>query len=95
MEPRTRLKTFSHLYSLKKIPSEYELTTTQLDYYNNKSFEIKTPLQKWFEQYQHNSQLTLPSTQIQMRRDVEIEFMDHIDNSYSIESFKSAKADCT
>src|SRR3989338_835162 len=49
------LKTYSHLAGLKKIPSEYQIVTTDLLYYLNKGFEIDVPIKSWYEKYQTGS----------------------------------------
>lgn len=53
---RITLKTYSHLGDKKRIPSEYELTSSNMLYYYAKGgFEVQTPISAWYTQYQRNS----------------------------------------
>ena len=45
------MKTFSHLSALNRMPTDYELLTTDLDYFRNKGSEIPLPVQKWADPY--------------------------------------------
>ena len=51
------LKTYSHLAGAQRMPSEYELVTTNLLYYTKNGFEVDVPLKKWYQQYQQGSPL--------------------------------------
>jgi toluene monooxygenase system protein E len=53
----SRLKTYSHLSGERRMPSEYELVTTDLLYYVGRGFEVKTPLADWYSRYQSGSAL--------------------------------------
>jgi toluene monooxygenase system protein E len=54
----TGLKTFSHLATARRIPSDYELVTSALLYYPQKGgFEVQTPLADWYARYQRGSPL--------------------------------------
>src|SRR5688500_11513695 len=57
-------KTYSHLESLKRMPTEYEIATSQLHYYIGRGFEVDLPLKEWFRQYQDGSPLTCSSWEI-------------------------------
>lgn len=53
---RATFKVYSHLADKKRIPSEYELTSSKMLYYPAKGgFEVHTPISDWYEQYQNNS----------------------------------------
>jgi hypothetical protein len=54
----SRLRTYSHLDRDRRLPSEYEIVTTNLLYYPSRGFEVKTPLAAWYETYQKGSPLT-------------------------------------
>jgi hypothetical protein len=54
----SRLKTYSHLERERRVPSEYELVTSNLLYYPERGFEVKTPLDDFYERYQRGSLLT-------------------------------------
>src|SRR5689334_20905606 len=56
----SRLKTYSHLGKDRRLPNEYELVTSQLLYYVDRGFEVKTPLDAWYETNQRRSRLTAP-----------------------------------
>lgn len=52
-KPQRRiLKTYSHLADAKRIPSPYEIATTQLLYYPTKGFAVKNPVTDWFQRTQ-------------------------------------------
>lgn len=53
---RATFKVYSHLADKKRIPTEYELTSSNMLYYPSKGgFEVHTPISDWYEQYQKNS----------------------------------------
>lgn len=53
---RKTLKTYSHLADQKRIPSEYELSSSNMLYYLAKGgFEVYTPISDWYTRYQKNS----------------------------------------
>lgn len=52
---RLRLKTYSHLATQGRMPTEYELVTSRLLYYPGRGFEVKTPIVSWYEKYQSGS----------------------------------------
>jgi toluene monooxygenase system protein E len=54
----SRLKTYSHLGKERRLPNEYELVTSRLLYYPERGFEVKTPLDAWYEKHQRGSLLT-------------------------------------
>jgi toluene monooxygenase system protein E len=51
------LKTYSHLASERRLPSEYELTTSRLLYYPERGFAVEVPLGGWYRQHQGGSPL--------------------------------------
>ena len=53
----SRLKTYSHLERDRRLPKEYELVTSRLLYYPSRGFEVSTPLEAWYENYQRGSLL--------------------------------------
>ena len=56
---RATFKVYSHLADAKRIPPEYELTSSKMLYYPAKGgFEVHTPISDWYEQYQKNSLIT-------------------------------------
>jgi toluene monooxygenase system protein E len=54
----TPLKTYSHLAGQKRVPSEYEVVTSQLLYYTKRGFEVTVPVTSWYERYQRGCPLT-------------------------------------
>lgn len=65
MLPRRRapskLKTYSHLSRERRMPTDYELVTSELLYYPGRGFEVTTPLSRWYEEHQKQSALQVPS----------------------------------
>lgn len=61
MLPRQRapskLKTYSHLSRERRMPTDYELVTSELLYYPSRGFEVVTPLSGWYEEHQRQSAL--------------------------------------
>lgn len=54
----SRLRTFSHLARVRRMPSEYELSTSDLLWYPRLgAFEVDLPLGPWYRQYQRESGL--------------------------------------
>src|SRR5262249_9051794 len=72
--PSPALKTYSHLAQGRRIPSEYELATSQLLYYPARGFEVAVPLASWYERYQRRSPLRCASWE---------EFADPRDTTYA------------
>jgi len=56
--PKSRLKTLAHLSGERRMPSEYEIATSQLLYYTRRGFEVNTPLREWYAKHQAGSPLT-------------------------------------
>jgi toluene monooxygenase system protein E len=59
-------KTYWHLLSQKRMPTEYEIVTSKLLLYTGegftgKRFELDVPLQEWYRQYQEGSPFTCTS----------------------------------
>jgi hypothetical protein len=54
----TPLKTYSHLAGQKRVPTEYEVVTSQLLYYVKRGFELAVPVSAWYERHQRGSALT-------------------------------------
>src|SRR5262245_1761214 len=55
-------KTFWHLLSQRRVPTEYEIVTSKLllntrEGFTGRRFELDVPLQQWYEQYQQGSRL--------------------------------------
>jgi toluene monooxygenase system protein E len=53
-------KTYSHLASARRMPTEYEIGTTKLLYYVGRGFEIDAPLGPWYQAHQSGSPLAAP-----------------------------------
>jgi len=51
------LKTYSHLSHQKRVPTRYELVTTNLLYKIGRGLEVDVPLKRWYEQHQAESPL--------------------------------------
>lgn len=51
------LKTFTHLESAKRVPSDYEISSTDLHYYPRRGVEVETPIVQWYKTYQQGSPL--------------------------------------
>jgi toluene monooxygenase system protein E len=57
--PRATLKTYSHLGGERRMPTEYELTTSRLLYYVARGgFEVEVPLADWYARWQRGSKIT-------------------------------------
>jgi len=54
---RPRQKTYAHLASLGRMPSQYELVTTKLDYGASHPFEVELPIAAWYAKYRDESPL--------------------------------------
>jgi toluene monooxygenase system protein E len=50
-------RTYWHLEPLKRIPSDYDIVTSNLLYYVGRGFEVETPLSSWYDRYQAGSLL--------------------------------------
>jgi hypothetical protein len=56
IRPRATLKTYSHLARERRMPTEYELTSSELLYYVAKGgFEVDVPLSDWYARWQRGS----------------------------------------
>lgn len=54
---RTALRTYSHLMRHRRVPSEYDLATSDLLYYVGRGFEVDVPLAPFYERHQTASPL--------------------------------------
>lgn len=52
-----QLRTYSHLTTARKVPDDYDLTTSRLHYYVDRGFAVRTPIGDWYERYQSGSPL--------------------------------------
>jgi toluene monooxygenase system protein E len=50
-------RTYWHLEAAGRVPSAYEVATTQLLYYTQQGFELPTPIAAWYERHQRGSRL--------------------------------------
>jgi hypothetical protein len=50
-------KTFSHLLGKRRLPSAYEVTTSDLLWYVRQGFAVRTPVTRWYERYQSGTPL--------------------------------------
>lgn len=50
-------RTYSHLAGQRRVPSEYELVSTDLLYYTKRGFELNVPVSAWYERYQRGCAL--------------------------------------
>lgn len=50
-------RTYWHLEQLRRKPSDYEITTSELLYYPSRGFALKLPLERWYQVYQRGSAL--------------------------------------
>jgi toluene monooxygenase system protein E len=50
-------KTFSHLLGKQRMPSAYEVTTSDLLYYVEQGFSVRTPVTRWYDRHQAGSPL--------------------------------------
>ncbi len=57
----TGLRTYSHLASARRRPTEYEIVTTDLLYYIGRGFEVEVPLAAWYRKNQRDSRLSCPN----------------------------------
>jgi toluene monooxygenase system protein E len=54
------MKTYWHLEALKRRPTEYEIVSTALHYYQGRGFEVETPVAEWYRRYQKGSAFVVP-----------------------------------
>ena len=54
----TPQKTYWHLLDKRRLPSTYEIVSSNLHYYVGRGFEVQVPLRHWYQQYQQGSPLT-------------------------------------
>jgi hypothetical protein len=54
-----RRRTYWHLESLNRRPTEYEIVTTKLLYYPDRGFEVEVPASEWYARHQTGSPLVL------------------------------------
>jgi toluene monooxygenase system protein E len=55
--PVPPLKTYSHLAANRRVPSEYEIVSTNLLYHPQRGFEVELPARAWYEKYQRGGRL--------------------------------------
>jgi hypothetical protein len=48
-------RTYWHLESSPRVPTEYEIATSRILYYAGRGFEVDLPLSGWYERYQQGS----------------------------------------
>lgn len=58
--PRSQQKTYSHLASQRRLPTEYEIATSRLLYHPERGFEVDVPIAGWYERYQRGAALVVP-----------------------------------
>src|SRR6185295_9514509 len=59
VKTRATLKTYSHLASERRMPSEYEIATSRLLWYVPRGgFEVNVPLAAWYQRWQRESPFT-------------------------------------
>jgi toluene monooxygenase system protein E len=51
------LRTYSHLEGERRVPTEYEIVTTNLLYYPSRGFEVEVPVRAWYDRYQRGGGL--------------------------------------
>lgn len=51
------VRTYWHLASARKKPSDYEIASSRLLYYPDRGFEVRAPLAAWYAQHQQGSPL--------------------------------------
>jgi toluene monooxygenase system protein E len=58
-QPRRKLKSYSMLGAKRRLPTEYELTSSKLHYHYPRNFELsnENPVSKWYFQYREESPL--------------------------------------
>jgi hypothetical protein len=56
----TARKTYWHLESLKRRPSDYEIASSRLLYHPTRGFEVNLPLTDWYVRHQKQSGLQIP-----------------------------------
>lgn len=67
-------RTYWHLEPHRRIPSDYEITSSQLLYYVGRGFSVRTPVADWYDKFQHGSPLVLSGPE---------EFEDPLQSTYS------------
>src|SRR5260370_6591324 len=59
LQRASRLKTYSHLASAQRVPTEYEVVTSKLLWYVGRGFEVDVPLAEWYARHQTGSALAI------------------------------------
>jgi toluene monooxygenase system protein E len=54
------LKTYSHLAGRRRVPTEYEIVTSELLYYVERGFAVDVPVAAFYRRYQAGSPLVVP-----------------------------------
>lgn len=54
---QAKLKTYTHLTPGGRLPSEYDIVSSQLLYYKNPGFSVDVPQKGWYEKYQKGALL--------------------------------------
>jgi toluene monooxygenase system protein E len=55
----SKLKAYSHLSGQRRVPTDYEIVTSGLLYYQQRGFEVNVPLATFYRQHQAESRLRL------------------------------------
>jgi hypothetical protein len=53
-------RTYWHLESSERVPTEYEIATSRILYYPGRGFEVELPLSSWYERHQQGSPFACP-----------------------------------
>ena len=51
----TGRRTYWHLETLDRVPDDYDIATSRLQYHSGRGFEVRTPVGDWFARFQHPS----------------------------------------
>lgn len=80
-------RTYWHLESARRVPTEYEITSTKLLYYDAaRGFEVTTPVQDWYRKYQVASPLSV-SDWASFRDPKETTYTSYVDRQKERETF--------
>lgn len=87
LAPMNGQRTYWHLESARRVPTEYEITSSKLLYYDAaRGFEVTTPVQDWYRKYQLESPLAV-SDWTSFRDPLETTYTSYVDRQKERETF--------
>lgn len=79
-------RTYWHLESYRRVPSDYEITSSELLYYASHGFAVRTPVADWYEKFQRGSRLCV-TEQEEFRDPLQCTYSSYVSRQAERESF--------